>query len=105
MYIIHVPIRHDFVYVNVYTCIKTSYVHSLTVSTANFKGLYDEIMVVDPLLFEIRGNPDVTAMIKPSHRVHSILELLGVREMYPAEVIKHHILPCFKSNQWKVCSS
>ena len=71
-----------------------------TVSSAGFKSLFDEIKVVDPLLFETQSDYD--AMVKPSHRVHSVLELLGVTEMYPAEVIKHHIIPCFQSGQWKV---
>ena len=71
-------------------------------SSAGFKCLFDEIMVVDPQLFEARVDQEETAMVKISHRVHSLLELLGVREMYPAEVIRHHILPCFHSQQWKV---
>ena len=77
---------------------------SLTVSSAGFKCLFDEIRVVDPLLFETQGDCDGHAMVKPSHRVHSVLELLGVRDMYPAEIIKHHILPCFQSDEWKVGS-
>ena len=82
-------------------------------SSAQFKALFDEIMVVDPQIFETHhGNHQseveegemgtVTGMVKTSHRVHGMLELLGVREIFPAEVIKHHILPCFRSDQWKV---
>ena len=74
----------------------------LSVSSAVFKRLFDEIMVVDPQLFEVQAEQEATGMVKTSHRVHSVLELLGVREMYPAEVIRHHILPCFQSEQWKV---
>ena len=54
-------------------------------------------------MFEI--DSDASAIVKPSHRVHSALELLGVREMYPAEIIRHHILPCFQQEQWKVCKA
>jgi hypothetical protein len=82
-----------------------------SVSSARFKGLFDEIMVVDTQLFETNhhhqqqeeGDQErvTTGMVKTSHRVHAMLELLGVREMFPAEVIRHHILPCFTSDQWK----
>ena len=74
-------------------------------SSGRFKALFDEIMVVDPQLFEFQhGEQDsaATGRVKISHRVHGMLELLGVREMLPAEVIRHHILPCFTSDQWKV---
>lgn len=71
----------------------------------DFKSLFDEIKVVDPMLFEAQGDCDDNSMVKPSHRVHSVLEVLGIREMYPPEVIKHHILPCFTNEQWKVCIS
>ena len=84
-------------------------------SSARFKGLFDEIMVVDTQLFETNhyhqqqedGDQErvTTGMVKTSHRVHAMLELLGVREMFPAEVIRHHILPCFTSDHWKVSSS
>ena len=57
--------------------------------------------MVDPLLFEARDSRDVE-MVRPAHRIHSVLELIGVREMFPAEIIKHHILPCFQTEQWKV---
>ena len=67
----------------------------------DFKALFDEITVVDPLLFEARDGGDVE-MVRPAHRIHSVLELIGVREMLPAEIIKHHILPCFQTEQWKV---
>lgn len=76
-----------------------------TVSSADFKGLFDEIMVVEPILFEVQRDSGANAIVKPSHRVHSVLELLGVSEMYPAEVIRHHILPCFQNAQWKVSSA
>ena len=86
--------------------------YSISVSSGRFKSLFDEIMVVDPQLFEFQhGEQDsaATGRVKISHRVHGMLELLGVREMLPAEVIRHHILPCFTSDQWKVtytlCSS
>ena len=82
---------------------RVPYAYFFAVSSANFKGLFDEIKVVDPLMFEI--DSDASAIVKPSHRVHSALELLGVREMYPAEIIRHHILPCFQQEQWKVCKA
>ena len=59
--------------------------------------------MVDPILLEAQGDCDADMMVQPSLRVHSVLQLLGVRDMYPAEVIKHHIIPCFKTEQWKVC--
>ncbi|XP_070575816.1 uncharacterized protein [Ptychodera flava] len=34
-------------------------------------------------------------------QVHSVLMSLGVCEMKPREVIKNHIIPVFKSDQWK----
>lgn len=73
-----------------------------TVDSTEFKGLFDEIMVVDPQLFESQKGSSAGTLSKPSFRVHSVLELLGVREIYPAEVIRHHILPCFQNEQWKV---
>lgn len=75
-------------------------IHFPAVNSTEFKGLFDEIMVVDSQLFE--SQRDSGTSTKPSFRVHSVLELLGVREIYPAEVIRYHILPCFQNEQWKV---
>ena len=38
-------------------------------------------------------------------RVRKVLELIGVRNLYPVDIIKHHILPQFTSGSWKVCAS
>ena len=35
-------------------------------------------------------------------RVRKVLELIGVRNLYPMDIIKHHILPQFKTGTWKV---
>ena len=35
-------------------------------------------------------------------RVRKVLELIGVRNLYPMDIIKHHILPQLKSGEWKV---
>lgn len=37
-------------------------------------------------------------------RVRKVLELIGVRNLYPVDIIKHHILPQFTSGIWKVCA-
>ena len=35
-------------------------------------------------------------------RVRKVLELIGVRNLYPMDIIKHHILPQFTTGTWKV---
>ena len=35
-------------------------------------------------------------------RVRKVLELIGVRNLYPLDIIKHHILPQFTTGTWKV---
>ena len=35
-------------------------------------------------------------------RVRKVLELIGVRNLYPMDIIKHHILPQFTAGTWKV---
>lgn len=58
-------------------------------SPANFKGIYQEMKVLDLSLFD--EGDDLT-----QSRVRKVLELLGVKSLYPAHIIKHHILPQFK---------
>jgi hypothetical protein len=38
-------------------------------------------------------------------RVRKVLELIGVRNLYPMDIIKHHILPQFTTGTWKVCTA
>ena len=35
-------------------------------------------------------------------RVRKVLELIGVKNLHPIDVIRHHILPQFKLSQQKV---
>ncbi len=56
-----------------------------------FEGIYGEMKVLDLSLFE-EGEDLVQS------RLRKVLELLGVKNLHPIEVIRHHILPQFKEN-------
>lgn len=56
---------------------------------ASFKEIYSEMNVLDLSLFDEGGN-------LTQSRVRKVLEMLGVKNLYPADIIKHHILPQFK---------
>ena len=51
--------------------------------------------MVDSFLFDLEDE-------LARSRVHRLLEMLGVKNLYPADIIKHHILPQFNSGGWKV---
>ena len=51
--------------------------------------------VVDLSLFE--EGDDLVQL-----RVRKMLELLGVKNLYPSEIINFHILPQFKQEHWMV---
>ena len=57
--------------------------------STNFKKIYREMKVLDLSLFN--EGDDLT-----QSRLRKVLELLGVKSLYPADIIKHHILPRFK---------
>ena len=56
----------------------------------NFEDIYQEMKVLDLSLFD-KGD-DLT-----QSRVRKILGLLGVKSLYPAHIVRHHILPRFQS--------
>ncbi len=60
---------------------------------SKFKDMFREMHVVDPVLFEVEDG-------LTRSQVQKVLEQLGVRSLYPVDIIKHHIIPKFKT--WKV---
>ena len=61
----------------------------------DFGPLFRELKVVTSSLFSL--DDDLTRS-----RVHKMLQLLGVKNLYPTDIIQHHILPVFTSGKWKV---
>lgn len=61
----------------------------------NFSPLFRELMVVTSSLFSLDDD-----LVRS--RVHKMLQLLGVKNLHPADIIQHHILPVFTSGKWKV---
>jgi hypothetical protein len=66
-------------------------------SSREFKAIYKEMRVVESTLFE-------EGEVLIQSRVRKVLELIGVRNLYPMDIIKHHILPQFTTGTWKVHS-
>lgn len=64
-------------------------------SSREFKSIFKEMNVVATALFE-------EGEVMVQSRVRKVLELIGVRNLYPVDIIKHHILPQFSSGSWKV---
>ena len=60
-----------------------------------FKSIFKEMSMVETALFE-----EGDALVQS--RVRKVLELIGVRNLYPLDIIKHHIVPQFKNGKWKV---
>ncbi len=58
-----------------------------------FREIFMEMQVVHPAVFEMEDG-------LTRSQVQKVLEQLGVRSLYPADIIKHHIIPQFKA--WKV---
>lgn len=70
--------------------------HSFLVAVGeNFSPLFQELMVVTSSLFSLDDD-----LVRS--RVHKMLQLLGVKNLHPADIIHHHILPVFTSGKWKV---
>lgn len=70
--------------------------HSFPVAVGeNFSPLFRELMVVTSSLFSLDDD-----LVRS--RVHKMLQLLGVKNLHPADIIQHHILPMFTSGKWKV---
>ena len=61
-----------------------------------FKTIFREMSIVETALFE-------EGEVLVQSRVRKVLELIGVKNLYPVDIIKHHILPQFTSGTWKVC--
>lgn len=68
---------------------------SLVTVGEDFGPLFRELKVVNSSLFSL--DDDLMRS-----RVHKMLQLLGVRNLYPTDIIQHHILPVFTSGKWKV---
>ena len=66
-------------------------------SSHEFKTIFREMSIVESALFE-------EGEVLVQSRVRKVLELIGVRNLYPVDIIKHHILPQFTSGSWKVCA-
>ena len=64
-------------------------------SSREFKTIYKEMRVMESALFE-------EGEVLIQSRVRKVLELIGVRNLYPMDIIKHHILPQFTTGTWKV---
>ena len=64
-------------------------------SNREFKAIFKEMSVLETALFE-----EGEALVQS--RIRKVLELIGVRNLYPVDIIKHHILPQFTSGSWKV---
>ena len=56
----------------------------------NFEDIYKEMKVLDMSLFN--GSDDLT-----QSRLRKVLELLGVKSLYPVHILTHHIIPRFKT--------
>ena len=70
--------------------------HSFPVAVGeNFSLLFRELMVVTSSLFSLDDD-----LVRS--RVHKMLQLLGVKNLHPADIIHHHILSMFTSGKWKV---
>lgn len=69
--------------------------HEVKSGSREFKAIFKEMSVIETSLFE-EGDSLVQS------RVRKVLELIGVRNLYPADIIKHHILPQFTKGSWKV---
>ena len=61
-----------------------------------FSDLLKEVNVIASSLFE--QEDDLT-----QSRVRRVLEMFGVKNLYPSDIIKHHILPVFTTGIWQVC--
>ena len=79
-------------------CKQSSILHHISESRGRsheFKAIFKEMKVVETVLFE-----NGEALVQS--RVRKVLELIGVRNLYPMDIIKHHILPQLTTGTWKV---
>lgn len=60
-----------------------------------YNSVLKELKVIDVKLFQ-EGDDLIQS------RVRKVLERLGVRNLYPVDIIKHHIVPAFTSSSCTV---
>ena len=66
--------------------------------SAEYRTILSELQVIDVKLFE-EGDELVQS------RVRKVLEQLGVKNLYPADIIRHHITPVFVNSSYNVSTA